>query len=108
MNPPAYKSGESKLLDRQNQERTLFDGATGLPGIVHFGIPIAVTISLYAAYLWFLLDQGKATKLSIAFGFGGPLTRTGGSLRCHGRDKNGAQCINADVSTIHSMQFARN
>ena len=73
MNPPAYKSGESKLLDRQNQERTLFNGATGLPGIVHYGIPIAVTISLYAAYLWFLLDQGKATKLSIAFGFGGAL-----------------------------------
>ena len=73
MNPRAYKAGESKLWKRNNQESTLFDNATGLPSIVHYGIPVAVALSLYAGYLWFLIKGGYVNKLSIVFGFGGAL-----------------------------------
>ena len=73
MNPRAYKAGESKLWKRKNQESTLFDNATGLPSIVHYGIPVAVALSLYAGYLWFLISGGYVNILSIAFGFGGAL-----------------------------------
>jgi hypothetical protein len=73
MNSRAYKSGESKLWNRQNQEPILFNSSTDLPGIVQYGIPIAVTLSLYAGYLWFLIQRGNPSKVAIAFGFGGAL-----------------------------------